>query len=199
VLKDIFHLMDMIRVPKDHTLKKEFTRRLRDALFVPDKDDMARIERYLRSQGKTWEGKLDEDADWILRRTKRVVPKESVLLPVVERLFEEYAALRCASTDRPLFDEENWRQVEQVKKAIRSGEVSDPPGMSFYFLLGHDGNGLPLYRCSRGTNSIEGGVHQNIIRKFGSFNAGPQLADCTLADYRLHHNIDVSDHNKNIC
>lgn len=114
--------MDMIRVPKDHTLKKEFTRRLRDALFVPDKDDMARIERYLRSQGKTWEGKLDEDADWILRRTKRVVPKESVLLPVVERLFEEYAPLRCASTDRPLFDEENWRQVEQVKKAIRSGK-----------------------------------------------------------------------------
>ena len=57
--------------------------------------------------------------------------------------------------------------------------------------MGVDKNNLPMYRCSRGTNSLEGGVHQNIIRKFGSFGAGPHMTDCMLADYRLRHNIDV--------
>lgn len=54
-----------------------------------------------------------------------------------------------------------------------------------------DRDGLPLYRCCRGTNSLEGGIHQNIIRKFGSFGASPELTDAVLADYRLRHNIDV--------
>ncbi|CEP09471.1 hypothetical protein [Parasitella parasitica] len=53
--------------------------------------------------------------------------------------------------------------------------------------------GFPVYRCTRGTNTIEGGVHQNIVRKFASFNASPALTDCALADYRLRHNIQLND------
>ncbi|KAI7887971.1 uncharacterized protein EV154DRAFT_325273 [Mucor mucedo] len=40
------------------------------------------------------------------------------------------------------------------------------------------------------------GVHQNIIRKFASFNAGPALTDCALADYRLRHNMTVGSKNR---
>ena len=77
----------------------------------------------------------------------------------------------------------------------RAGHVSDPPGFLFYFEMGKDKLGLSIYRCSRGTkvNSVEDGIHQNIIRKFGSFGACPHLADCALADYRLRHNIDVGN------
>ena len=39
---------------------------------------------------------------------------------------------------------------------------------------------------------MEGGVHQNIIRKFASYGVSPNFADCALADYRLRHNLDVS-------
>ena len=106
-------------------------------------------------------------------------------------MFETYGPLKCARTGRPLFDNEAWKQSKNVLSSIHEGHVSDPPGYSFYFKMGQDRDGLILYRCCRGTNSLEGGIHQNVIRKFGSFGASPALADAVLADYRLRHNIDV--------
>ncbi|KAG2215456.1 hypothetical protein INT45_014292 [Circinella minor] len=32
--------------------------------------------------------------------------------------------------------------------------------------------------ADRGTNSLEGGVHQNTIRKLGSFGTRPHMTDC---------------------
>ena len=68
------------------------------------------------------------------------------------------------------------------------------------FKMGNDRDGLTLYRyCRHGTNSLEGGIHQNVIRKFGSFGVSPALADAVLPNYRLRHNIDVSiNQNSNI-
>ncbi|KAG2196071.1 hypothetical protein INT47_008165 [Mucor saturninus] len=40
------------------------------------------------------------------------------------------------------------------------------------------------------------GVHQNIIRKFASFNAYPASTDCASADYRLRHNMTVDSGNR---
>ena len=191
ILKDIFHLMDMIKVPKKHVLAKEFKRRFRDAIFVANSEDRDRIERHLRTIGCSWDYMLTKNPAWILRRCRRTVPQPEDLYPVVQNLFAEYAPLECSITKKPLFDHETWKQARNVLKAIRMGEVSDPPEIPLYFEMGVDKNNLPMYRCSRGTNSLEGGVHQNIIRKFGSFGAGPHMTDCMLADYRLRHNIDV--------
>lgn len=84
-----------------------------------------------------------------------------------------------------------------VLKTVELGHASDPPGVQLYFKTGRkDKFGLTLYRCVRGTNSLEGGVHQNLIRKFGSFGAGPELADAMLTEYRLRHNIDVGTVNR---
>ncbi|KAG2191722.1 hypothetical protein INT47_004709 [Mucor saturninus] len=52
------------------------------------------------------------------------------------------------------------------------------------------------FKCVRGTNSLEGGVHQNIIRKFGSLGAEPELTDCALTEYRLRHNTDAGALNR---
>lgn len=191
VLKDIFHVMDMVKVSKRHGAAKEFSRKLRDSLFICDEEDRANIEAHLLSQGQSWESMLKSKPWWIYRRVRRIVPSPEKLLPVVKDLFHTYGPLTCAKTGRTLFDDNTVKIAERVLKAIEAGHVSDPPGISFYFKMGQDRFGLPLYRCSRGTNSVEGGIHQNVIRKFGSFGASPHLADCALADYRLRHNIDV--------
>lgn len=65
-------------------------------------------------------------------------------------------------------------------------------GPSLYTEKGVDRHGLMRYHCVRGTNSVEGSVHMNIVRKFASYNAGPRLTDMVLTDYRLCHNLDVS-------
>lgn len=43
---------------------------------------------------------------------------------------------------------------------------------------------------------MEGGVHQNLIRKFGFFGAGPELASAMLVEYRLRHNFVVGTSNR---
>ena len=118
------------------------------------------------------------------------LPKE--LCSLIRKLFETYGPLRCARTGRPLFDYENWRQAKNVLTAIHLGHVSDPPNIRFYFVRGHDKDTLALYRCSHGTNSLEGGIHQNLICSIRAFSTSIEYVDTLLADYRLRYDIDVS-------
>ncbi|KAG0161863.1 hypothetical protein DFQ30_005160, partial [Apophysomyces sp. BC1015] len=123
ILKDIFHLMDMVKVPKRHGLAKEFARRLRDAIFVVDREDRQLVEAYLAAKNTTWNYMLTAKPAWVLRRVKRVVPPPEELLPVVDNLFKEYGPLICSRTGLPLFDCEAWRQAFHVLEAIRLGHV----------------------------------------------------------------------------
>ena len=174
-------------------MAKEFARRFRDAVFVADKEDRQKVEAYLQKKDITWDEMLSTNPSWVLRRVRRVVPPPQELVPKVKRLFIDYGNVRCWRTKQPLFNDETWRQASNVLQAIEEGQVSDPPGISLYFLVGYDkASNLPIYRCVRGTNSLEGGVHQNIVRKIISFGASPHMVDCALADYRLRHNTDVS-------
>lgn len=196
VLKDAFHLMDMIRVSKKHPLYQDFSKALRDVLFVVDEEDRSRIEEFLLGVNSSWNRKVEEDPSWIFRRVRRVIPPAADILSLMDDLFRTHGPIVDPKTGKPLFDDEAWRKARLVKDAIAAGHVSDPINIPLYFEIGLDKDGLPLYRCSRGTSSIEGGVHQNIIRKFGGFGASPFLLDCMLADYRLRHNIDVGYINK---
>ncbi|KAI9488288.1 hypothetical protein BDB00DRAFT_877589 [Zychaea mexicana] len=196
ILKDIFHLMDIIKVSKKHGLSKIFSRAFRDALFIIDKSDKEKVKKVLAKQGTTWNKKLGENPNWIFRRVRRVVPPPEELYPTVKKLFETYGPLICARTGRPLFDYDNWRQAKNVLTIIHQGHVSDPPGIPFYFVKGKDKDGLTLYRCTRGTNSLEGGIHQNLIRSFGSFGASVELVESALADYRLRHNTNAGSLNR---
>lgn len=96
-------------------------------------------------------------------------------------------------TGNPLFDNESIAASKRVMNQIKAGYVSDVvDGPPLYTEKGLDKNGLMRYACSRGTSSVEGSCHFNIIRKFSSFNAGPRLTNMALYDYRLYHNINVS-------
>lgn len=197
VIKDIFHLMDIIKPYKRHGLYEEFTRRFSDSLFTIDENDERKVKDALERNGESWATKMKYDRNWIWKRVKRNVASPNILLPTLKALFLCFGPLKCSKSGRTLFDKVAWKQAASVLKTVQLGHASDPPGVQLYYKLGKkDHYGLDLYRCIRGTNSLEGGVHQNLIRKFGSFGAGPELADAMLAEYRLRHNFDVGTMNR---
>lgn len=53
VLKDGFHLMDMVKFNKSHGMHKDFMRRSRDILYVCDQDK-ALVDSYLLSIETYW-------------------------------------------------------------------------------------------------------------------------------------------------
>ncbi len=78
----------------------------------------------------------------------------------------------------------------------KKDRVSDPRHIDLYQRLFVDKIGLQVYRCKRGTNTLEGGVHQNVIRMFGAFNADPELAQYMLQEYFHRHNMSVGYYNR---
>ncbi|CAO3654611.1 unnamed protein product [Mucor hiemalis] len=164
ILRDVFHVLDLIKVKLSHGMAKDFIRRLRDAFLVFDPQDKAKVEQHLISIGSDWNSCLLSNSDFIMKRVKRHIPPPDKLLPVVKFLFEN----------------------------IKLGHISDlVDGPALYTEKGLDKNGLMLYECSRGTNSVEGSCHTNVIRRFASYNASTRLTDAILADYRLYHNINI--------
>jgi hypothetical protein len=112
-------------------------------------------------------------------------------------LAEIQEELRGGKLPSPYKNKTFWVQEESASFVLQLGHVSDlAGGPSLYVVKGIDKNGLAMYRCCRGTSSVEGAVHMNIIRKFASYNAGPRLTDMVLADYRLYHNLDAGSKNR---
>lgn len=149
--------------------------------------------------------------DWIAKRIKRYVPEPANLLERVKMVFVLYSLNKDAKTGEPLFNSRAFAEAIKLLKHIALGCFSDPPGkriqakliVDFPYAIGINlyfkqklVDGLMTYRCSRGTNSCEGSVHQKIIDKFGSYNAGPEFADCLLAEYRNRHNERASVRNR---
>ena len=82
--------------------------------------------------------------------------------------------------------------MKNILEHICKGYYSDPPDVALYFVVGKDNNGLLLYHCCHGTNDVEGGVHQNLIRRFTSFSVSPHHAVNMTLEYVVTHNIQVS-------
>jgi 3'-5' exonuclease len=195
VLKDVFHVFNMLRLSTMHGLRKEFGRTLRDILFVADKEDRMRIA--------TWAMKLNppksfqqlelSQPNWVHKRCRRIIPPPHDLFPMVEKLFLEYGPLRDASTHLPLFNQQNWKTAKQILELIQQGYVSDPPGIALYSIIAVDAkaDNLPIYRCSRGTNFTEGGVHTHLRSRLPTSGASVRHVNACLSDFVLQHNIRV--------
>ena len=84
--------------------------------------------------------------------------------------------------------------VEHLLETVRKGYLSDPAGISLYYYMAKDRDGLNIYRTTRGTNSVEGGFHMTVRRIFGSLRASPELAECILINWipRRNHKVCVS-------
>ncbi|KAI7878129.1 uncharacterized protein EV154DRAFT_606504 [Mucor mucedo] len=172
VVKDAFHLMDMIKPYKQHGLYKEFMQRFSDSLFVLDEADKALVTKALQDNNETWEMKMKYDRKWLWERVKRKISSPNVLLPVLQSLFLSFGPLKCSKSGRVLFDKVSWSQALSVLKTVQLGHVSDPPGVQLYYQKGKKD------------------------KKFGSFGAGPELASAMLVEYRLRHNFDVGTFNR---
>ncbi|KAG6877083.1 hypothetical protein C0992_010900, partial [Termitomyces sp. T32_za158] len=196
VFGDIWHLMHQFPISMQHGLRRPFARALRDAFFLYDEEDKSTIEAFLATKGVKWDTMLQYHPKWLFQRVKRLVPPPEELYPRVSQVFQAFGPLKDAKTGIPLFNERCWNIAKNALENVRRGYYSDPPGVILYYPRKRDKFGLLRFRCCRGTNGIEGGIHQNIIRWFGSFNAAPDFAVELLRDYALYHNLKVGTFNR---
>lgn len=195
VIKDAFHVFHMFYISASHGLRLAFARALRDAIFLLDPDDVARITHWAQSLEKplTFEELWTYHTRWVLRHCKRIIPPPPQLYPAVATVFKKFGALKDATTGAPLFNHEAWRVAKQVLKLIYDGYLSDPPGVTLYLDMGAGSKtGLTVYRCCRGTNATEGGVHTHLRSHLPATGTSIEHAQATLTDYSLCHNLNVS-------
>ena len=193
VLIDIWHAMARIKVSKEHGCHRPFARALRDAIFIPDKEDKMRISAYLESISSSWDEVLRFNARWLWKRCKRIIPPPELLYSLVKEVFSSYGPLLDSEKKQPLFNAQAWKDARNVLKVIQSGLLSDPPNIPLYYQIGVDKKhaNLPLYRCVRGTNSVEGGVHHSGRRRLPISGVSARHASTRLHDFVLMHNLVV--------
>ncbi|EKM73899.1 hypothetical protein AGABI1DRAFT_133904 [Agaricus bisporus var. burnettii JB137-S8] len=125
----------------------------------------------------------------VLNKTRHKHMKVSEIHPL--NFFVNIANMSFHPLIKPLFSTNNWQTANNVLNLIKNGYLSDPPGIPLYTIIGIDSRngGLPLYRCARGTNTTEGGVHTHIRSRLPKFGTTIRHVNASLLDYVLRHNI----------
>jgi hypothetical protein len=192
-LKDAFHIFNMFYISVAHGLRAEFARALRDAIFIPDPIDKARIVAWglRQTPPKDWNGLLRTSSKWVWRRCKRIIPPPEELYPLVAAVFETFGPLKDAKSGLPLFNSAAWAVAKNILELVQKGFLSDPPGIALYYQLGVDKFFLILYRCIRGTNWTEGGVHTHLRSRLPTSGASVRHANASLKDFIARHNLLV--------
>lgn len=196
VLKDPFHVFNMFYLSASHSLRLHFTRELRDAIFVPDENDKARINSWGATQNpqQTYEQLRNSSPQWVRERCKHIIPSPKKLRHLVSCVFRTYGPLIDPHSKKPLFTTDNWKTAKHILDLIQNGYLSDPPGIPLYTVKGIDKKtGLTIYRCARGTNATEGGVHKHIRARLPKCGASIRHVNACLHDFILHHNLTVRD------
>lgn len=199
ILADVFHIIDKVlkTIPKKHTLRRSFARAFSETILVPDQGDWSAVSAVLIAKGLSPEKVKAKSPDWVALRVRRFIPEKDVLHKITAELFASWRNTRCSVTKLPMFNAETSKKAESVLLDIQRGWVSDPVGIPLYTVKGKDSNGLNIYHCIRGTNSVEGAVHNPLRRNFSALNASPELADSLAADWRHRHNVDCGSLHKN--
>jgi hypothetical protein len=109
-------------------------------------------------------------------------------------VFNFFANLIDRVTQKPLFNENTKEMADLVLEGILRGEISDPPGVSFYSHKTNDDGtymvdkyGLPLYRSFCGTNLAEA-LHRAMVSSMGHTKSGPRYSDNLLTFVRHMYN-----------
>ncbi|KAJ7214757.1 hypothetical protein C8J57DRAFT_1483194 [Mycena rebaudengoi] len=166
-------------------------------MLIPDLGDKSAVEAVLKAKGITWDQARSKSPGWIWRRVRRYIPQKDILHTLLSEFFNAWANVKCSVTKLPLFSDETRQKSPGVLNDVLKGWVSDPAGIPLYTVEGMDKNHLTLYHCPRGTNSVEGAVHNPLRRNFAALNASPELADSLAADWRHRHNVDCGALHKN--
>ncbi|KAJ7579953.1 hypothetical protein C8J56DRAFT_1058250 [Mycena floridula] len=180
VLKDIFHVFQLIYISRTHGLRVTFAQALREVIFIPNSEDKRRLIAYLSRQPSpmTWEECLRAKPAFIKKHCRHL-----------------YGPLKDAATGLPLFNAAAWKTIKNILELIKGGYISDPPDVELYSCLGTDSNGLPIYSRGRGTNFTEGAVHRPIRHCLPIGGASPRHTSTRLKDFMLKHNLIVGTYN----
>jgi hypothetical protein len=166
---------------------------------------MALIQAQLRETGMTDEeiqARKYYNVDWFTARVPRFIPKPSVLYRRVRAVFETFGPQLDEKTKKPLFNDAAWLKADGVLKEILDGLYSDPPDENFYFYqlsalkeIKRDNLGIPLIRCTRGTNTVER-THKWMVPVFGNNPVGIELSDVLLSEMRHRMNMRAAIRNR---
>ncbi|KAI3653135.1 hypothetical protein MP228_002560 [Amoeboaphelidium protococcarum] len=195
---DAWHAMKRICTPRHHAFQYEFCSQLRDAIFVVNQEDANDVARVLNLKGLNYDDVMQSKPDYILQRVRRLIPPAPVLVERLRHVLLEFSQDKYTDPDsgKPLLD--SVAKEEFAKLLIHAGRgcLSDPQSISLYYEKGKDKDGLTLYRCIRGSSSVEGAVHQKLAMKFQPWNAGPKYADLAAAVLRHRYNVRASQRNR---
>src|SRR6266446_6024563 len=195
ILADVFHEIDKVcrTISKKHTLCQKFATAFSDTLLVPDEDDKKAVSEILEKKNSNFNKMRSKSPAWLWKQVRRYIPEKGILKLVLTEFFKSWGHIKCSVTGQKLFSAETWKKTQGVLHDVRKGWLSDPGSISVYTQEGIDKDGLLLYHCIRGTNSVEGAIHNPIRRNFASLNASPELADALIADFHHRHNTKIWD------
>jgi ribonuclease D len=187
VVGDGFHVLHQFNIPK-HVFRKSFFESFREALFMPNADDMELVKRKLFN-GKEDEFKLllSSWPEYFSKRIWRTIPSAEILKARLERVFTQFKDLKDVD-GKKLFNSSNIQIMKNILKHAGQGCYSDNPDINWYEKLYEDANGIPVYRSLRGTSIVES-IHQKLIQCFSAFEASPSFADAVLR--MIRHRINT--------
>jgi hypothetical protein len=194
-LQDVWHVMRRVTksIDQSHSLAKQFSRWLRDAILVPDKIDRAQVEAVLKKGNITWNQAVRSKPEWVWARVRRYIPPPEYLESVLDTLFKTHADVICSSSGIKLFNSATHKAAQAMLGDVHRGWLTDPPGIALYNRLRTDSNGLPTWHDIRGSNSLEGGVHRPVRDRFASLGASVELSVALFSDFCYRKNVEVRD------
>ncbi|KAJ7222208.1 hypothetical protein GGX14DRAFT_558304 [Mycena pura] len=197
VLDDAYHFMDRLLrlLSKKHPAYKEFAHLFSESIFIRDGEDEAKVREVLKQKGISWEYAIRTKKAALHRRIRRYIPSPEKLVKDLLVLFSCFQDIRDAD-GKKFFSKDARKQAAALIETAQLGFLSDPPGMAVYYWIGCDKDGLKLYRTVRGTNSVEGGVHKQIRRIFGSLHASLALTEAILGNWFHRRNRRIGHYNR---
>lgn len=177
---------------KQHGAFGTFMSRLSDAFFVPNQSDIEFVKEALRVAGLSEEQINSKKWNYFKRRIRRTVPSPLELEKQFNRVVNLMAGLEDNKTGKALFGRKAWNLYKSTLTHIRKGCMSDIPELNYYVRIGEDSNGIPIFRCLRGTSALEG-YHQKVRQLIRGFNVSPRFAIALLYEFihRWNHDIDI--------
>lgn len=161
-----------------HQLYSVFMGKLSQCIFKWDESDLSLLKAAKRAE-MIQQSNQDTSDDDIIRRLctaelalhcKRVTRGTAETTRLISCLLESLEGpIACDSQGVPLFDSEKMQQIWRTQSQHVSC-IQDPPGLKLYTqvdTMKKGGIKLPVYRCARGSTSLE-----NFLRHINRFVPG---------------------------
>ena len=200
VKNDIAHIFLRLEkvLSKEHGAYQTFRIALRDAMFVPNQDDLDNCLRVLRTKhqltDKEIERKIRTNFRWFKRRVRRLVPPPKELMKRYLDVFREFRGIKCSKSGKALFGSKAALTLHKnIVLHIRKNCLSDIPLVNYYTTIGADKDGLALYKCIRGTSALEG-LHQKLRQLVRGYSNSPRFMKSLISEFllRWNQNIDIN-------